>query len=147
VRSTSRVAALSSFLLVALVTLSALSGCSAPSVIHRRQAVRLEAKAQVALVKITATNIFIFSVTNLSREMLVVNRNAVRLHTPLGTMLREAGGASALYIIPPGTSRRVNVKFHIDGLPANSAVRAVFKEALSIRGEPVEIDPIELIVE
>ena len=112
---------------------------------HHVAAIQTEARAEgLARVSVREVddNIFKFSVLNLSKEILVVDRDAVRLVTPRGSRERAPGGVAHTYTIQPGGAHDLNVKFDLEGLGEGTEVSISFTDAILVGGKPVPLDPI-----
>ena len=87
-----------------------------------------------------------FVVLNGTDKMLVVNRDAVVLQTPRGTVAREPGGLSSVYNLRPGKLHGLKVRFPISDLLDGEQVDVLFNEVFMIEGQPIAVAPLQFVV-
>ncbi len=92
-------------------------------------------------------NIFKFTVNNLSHEMFVVDRDAVVLRVFGDTRMRVAGGAGRTYMVQPGGSHDVNVKFDLTDVVPGVPMSVSFEHAINQGGNVMPVPPLEFIAE
>ncbi len=85
-------------------------------------------------------------VINESKAPIVVYRDRVMLSTPNGTVTRESGGAGTVYTIEPGTSHKLNVRFHAHGVAPGTTVELRFQDAIQTMGKSIEVSPMPFTV-
>ncbi len=112
------------------------------------QAARYESEAAGVRVafKDVAGEVFKFKVHNESKEVLVVDRDAVHLQTPAGVRSRESGGMENTYTLQPGTSHDLFVKFDTGDLGPGTQVQVDFGTAFTLGGKPVHVDPMAFTI-
>ncbi len=109
--------------------------------------VQVEAPAAVRVVyQQSRRDILRFSVYNLSGEMLVVERDLIKMTTPNGERTRIAGRGATAYAIPPGGFHWVDVRFDLSDVRAGDNVAVDFRDAVLLNGQPVRIAPINFAV-
>jgi hypothetical protein len=87
-----------------------------------------------------------FAVLNNTDKLLVVNRDAVVLQTPRGTVARDPGGIKSVYQLKPGKLHGLKVRFPIADLLDGEQVDVLFTDALLIDGQPVVVEPVRFVV-
>lgn len=92
-------------------------------------------------------DIFKFSVFNLSRETMTLDRDELRLRTPTEVRPRRPGGAQSVYTVPAGGAHDLYVRFPLDGLAAGTRVAVDFGRGISVDGHPVAVEPMNFTVD
>jgi hypothetical protein len=80
-------------------------------------------------------------------QTLFVNLDAVMLCHKGKERRRQPGGGSATYLVEPGRSYDVSVKFAMQDVDPNQSLWLCFGDTVSMSGTPIDLDPVELHVE
>jgi hypothetical protein len=84
-------------------------------------------------------------VTNMSNQVMMVNRDGFALRLPDGRILQRRGSMHEPYILQPGAMHDVNVDFHENGLDMRTVQTAsVIVGGISYTSDPMPRDVGEL---
>ena len=83
-------------------------------------------------------------VHNASPSLMVINRDAFEVRRVGGILTRSQGGAGSTYLVAPGGSHAVNLRFDLDALNPGEPLYLTFDKAISIESQFVSLDPLPL---
>jgi hypothetical protein len=110
-----------------LLLAATISGCATLGVV--RGVTELPQLVTVELVE-HDSEMFTVNVSNCSQLPIVVNRDAIKMATPAGVRRRIPGGATSVYVIPPGAEHIVRVRFVGGGLQKGQQVELQLGDAI-----------------
>jgi len=129
---------------ILMMTLPTLGGCAHKQLIATDFTVEAPATVRIDCLKVKK-DVLHFRVYNLSPEVMLVERDRVRLATATGVRARVPGRGPALYQILPGGFHNVFVRFDLRGLQSGEPLEVLFDEALSVRGQRVAVAPLHFL--
>ncbi len=120
-----------------------LLGCTTePTAEPVRSVAETPGAARVALREIDG-DIFKLSVKNLSPAPLVIDRDAIVMETQGGTFPRSPGGTATTYVVPPGGSHAVNVRFDMTRVQSGEPFMLRFDGALYVGSMQVHVPALQ----